>query len=166
MMYACQVDEVYKMWLLDELTNYNIYLVVDGFRYVSLGPPPTSIEYIDPSEFMITNKTGLDFSFNASSEYLHRAVYYSHTSYVDDIYVDIQVTFHAASGDNKPHYQPLTDTLLQQFHIPIDEIEFSRAEFFIEGPLYNDFLKTSTIGRFSIFHNPTLPFVQRSVFAQ
>lgn len=160
---AYPADEAYKMWLLDELPYYNIYLVVDGFSYVSLGPPPTSIEYVDPSEFMITNKTGLEFAFTTSRDYLHRAVYYEHTSSDNDIYENIQVTYHAAIGDNKPHYQPLTDDLMQRFDIPIDMIEFSSSEFFIEGPSYNDFIKSSTIGRFNIFHNPTLPFIQRSV---
>jgi len=127
---------------LDKFSIYHIDLGVNGFRHLSFGPAPSSIEYIDPSVVTISDKSLAGISYTSTMPVLRRMTAYSYNDAFGSGPVRSFVTLRYYAGlDNTVFHQPIPSELIAQFSIPIEKVTYSSSTFWLTGDIYADYLK-------------------------
>jgi len=125
-----------NLGFLSAFNNYYISLNFDdyGFQYLSNGPAPNLIQYVDPELFVINNRSIDKFSATASHEYTFRAIHYIYDDPEDK--ADVDITYYDPSPGAR-HNDPFTPELISKFSIPMNKVTFESASFVVAGQTYD-----------------------------
>jgi len=135
--------------LLDIFTNYKIDLEIGSFHYHSLGPLPSSIKYIPPGNFKISNRAMTNFLINTTESYSYSKSRYGAVGF------DIE---YISPAGQQIRVDPLTEELAEQFGFIADDIKyFSTDIYMLES--YSDYLSNT----FDAPQDPSRPYTRASV---
>jgi hypothetical protein len=142
--------------LLDYFPLYTINIDMYPYRFQSMGPAPTSIDFVDSHDYKTASPSIDSYSITTSKTYSYRTAAYGYTH--DDAYVNIN--YNAPSGDFK-HHEAFPTDLATRYAIETDQISYVSTTFMVSGQTYEDLLKWT----FSDFYPLTTPFEETIVYS-
>jgi hypothetical protein len=136
--------------LLNSFANYSFDITVYEFRYLAVGPAPSSITYVDPSSFTTTGTTIDDYSI-AGSSFLFRNAMYNSSNCVFNYY--------APQGYMTKHHDPISPDIASKYSIDVSTLKFFATQVFLKGRSYSEWIQSQV----DPTYDQTLPFEQATV---
>ena len=121
---------------LNDFPQYTIAIDLNPYRFESLGPAPTAIEYVDPNNFKTASPTIDTYSITASRAYDYRSATYRYSTQNKDVVI----IYNASSGDVK-HYEAIPQELATKFSINMNSVKYINTMIMVKGQSYEDFVQ-------------------------
>lgn len=129
-----------NLGFLNRFQTYIISLYTGRFWYYSIGAAPSSITYVDPSVFKITDRSFTNFAMSSSQPYVMREVAYSYLE-TNETGEFSTMTYVFHETHDMKHYQTLPSEILQKYSIKLANLSFAGADVYVKSQSYADFLK-------------------------
>jgi hypothetical protein len=140
--------------LLNSVSNYYINLGISGWYYASQGPPPTSITYVNPDDFIMSGNTLEEFKIVKKDDYVFSSIIFFNEA------MTYNVAYHSLPGKEN-FIDPLTKDIESKYAVDKTGFHLYEGYFEVKGRSLSEFIRST----FDKSYDPNTPFEISSVQA-